>query len=73
VTPRRHGLRVKERSVVLSKLPLVAIIDYDSFDEGARQAWTKELERHRSKTLGAPNWLWSSVVELIGRQEVAYL
>jgi uncharacterized protein (DUF2252 family) len=42
-------------------------------DEGARQAWTKELERYRSKTLDAPNWLWSSVVELIGRHEVAYL
>jgi uncharacterized protein (DUF2252 family) len=40
---------------------------------GARQTWTKELERHRSKTLDAPNWLWSSVVELIGCQEVAYL
>lgn len=42
-------------------------------DNGARQAWTKELERQRSKTLDAPNWLWSSVVELIGRHEVAYL
>lgn len=42
-------------------------------DEAARQAWTKELERHRSKTLDAPNWLWSSVVELIGKHEVAYL
>jgi uncharacterized protein (DUF2252 family) len=42
-------------------------------DQAARQAWTKELERHRSKTLDAPNWLWSSVVELIGRHEVAYL
>jgi FixJ family two-component response regulator len=30
VTPRRHGLRVKERSVALSKLPLVAIIDDDA-------------------------------------------
>jgi uncharacterized protein (DUF2252 family) len=42
-------------------------------DQAARQAWTKELERHRSKTLDAPNWLWLSVVELIGRHEVAYL
>lgn len=42
-------------------------------DRGARQAWTKELERHRSKTLDAPNWLWSSVVALIGKHEVAYL
>lgn len=42
-------------------------------DSDARLAWSKELERHRSKTLDAPNWLWSSVVELIGRHEVAYL
>jgi uncharacterized protein (DUF2252 family) len=42
-------------------------------DPAARQAWLKELERHRSKTLDAPSWLWSSVVELIGRHEVAYL
>jgi uncharacterized protein (DUF2252 family) len=42
-------------------------------DPAARKAWTKELERHRSKTLDAPDWLWSSVVALIGRHEVAYL
>jgi uncharacterized protein (DUF2252 family) len=42
-------------------------------DKAERQAWTKELERRRSKSLDAPNWLWSSVVELIGRHEVAYL
>lgn len=42
-------------------------------DPAAREAWVKELERHRSKTLDAPNWLWSSVVELVGRHEVAYL
>jgi uncharacterized protein (DUF2252 family) len=42
-------------------------------DRTARRAWTKELERQRTKTLDAPNWLWSSVVDLIGRHEVAYL
>jgi uncharacterized protein (DUF2252 family) len=42
-------------------------------DASARKAWAKELERHRSKTLDAPGWLWSSVVALIGRHEVAYL
>lgn len=42
-------------------------------DQAERQAWIKELERHRSRTLDAPNWLWSSVVALIGRHEVAYL
>ena len=42
-------------------------------DAATGERWTKELERHRSKTLDAPNWLWSSVVQLIGQHEVAYL
>jgi uncharacterized protein (DUF2252 family) len=42
-------------------------------DKPTRQRWTRELERHRSKTLDAPNWLWSSVVALVGKHEVAYL
>jgi uncharacterized protein (DUF2252 family) len=42
-------------------------------DKSTRARWTKELERHRSKTLDAPSWLWTSVVSLIGRHEVAYL
>jgi uncharacterized protein (DUF2252 family) len=42
-------------------------------DKAARESWAKELERQRSKSLDAPNWLWSSVVALIGRHEVAYL
>jgi uncharacterized protein (DUF2252 family) len=42
-------------------------------DKSTRARWKKELERHRSKTLDAPSWLWSSVVSLIGKHEVAYL
>src|ERR1700681_1943813 len=42
-------------------------------DKPARERWTRELERQRSKTLDAPSWLWSSVVALIGKHEVAYL
>ena len=42
-------------------------------DTPTRERWTKELERHRSKTLDAPNWLWTSVVALLGKHEVAYL
>lgn len=42
-------------------------------DEATRANWFKELERHRSKTLEAPSWLWSSVVSLIGSHEMAYL
>jgi uncharacterized protein (DUF2252 family) len=42
-------------------------------DKATRQRWMKELERHRSRSLDAPSWLWSSVVALIGKHEVAYL
>jgi uncharacterized protein (DUF2252 family) len=42
-------------------------------DQANRKAWVKVLERHRSRTLDAPSWLWSSVVALIGKHEVAYL
>jgi uncharacterized protein (DUF2252 family) len=42
-------------------------------DKSTRESWSKELQRHRSKTLDAPSWLWSSVVSLIGSHETAYL
>jgi uncharacterized protein (DUF2252 family) len=42
-------------------------------DNATRKGWIKELNRHRSKSLDAPSWLWSSVVALIGKHEVAYL
>jgi len=42
-------------------------------DEKTREAWRADLGRNRSKTLDAPSWLWSSVVELIASHEVAYL
>jgi uncharacterized protein (DUF2252 family) len=42
-------------------------------DDSTRRAWLSELARRRSKTLDAPSWLWSSVVELISLHEAAYL
>ncbi len=38
-----------------------------------RQAWATELGRNRSKTLDAPSWLWSSIVDLVATHEGAYL
>jgi len=38
-----------------------------------RKKWQEELNRNRSKTLDAPSWLWSSVVELMVTHEAAYL
>jgi uncharacterized protein (DUF2252 family) len=42
-------------------------------DKATRKSWSNELNRHRSKSLEAPSWLWSSVVSLIGSHEIAYL
>ena len=39
----------------------------------AHKQWQKELNANRSKTLNAPSWLWSSVVELVLNHEGAYL
>ena len=38
-----------------------------------RSSWLSELKKWRSKSLKAPNWLWSSVLSLIAEHEVAYL
>jgi uncharacterized protein (DUF2252 family) len=42
-------------------------------DAETRQSWKRELNRHQSKSLDAPSWLWSSVVALIASHEAAYL
>ena len=42
-------------------------------DEATRAEWSRELGRNRSKTLDAPSWLWSSIVELVAGHEAAYL
>ncbi len=41
--------------------------------EEDRKAWAGELNRNRSKSLDAPSWLWSSVVDLMAVHEAAYL
>ncbi len=42
-------------------------------DAAARTEWARELKRAHSRTIEAPSWLWSSVVELVARHELAYL
>ncbi len=42
-------------------------------DAATRKHWLAELARARSRTLDAPSWLWSSVVELVALHEAAYL
>ena len=42
-------------------------------DAGTRKEWQRELLRSRSKSLNAPSWLWTSLVELLADHERAYL
>jgi len=42
-------------------------------DVVARAKWRDELGRNRSANLDAPNWLWSSIVQLVASHEAAYL
>lgn len=45
----------------------------DQMDAATRRNWRKQLTRNRSKSLDAPSWLWSSVVDLVTVHEAAYL
>jgi uncharacterized protein (DUF2252 family) len=38
-----------------------------------RRRWAEEFDRRRSKSLDAPSWLWTSVVELLAAHDAAYL
>jgi uncharacterized protein (DUF2252 family) len=42
-------------------------------DKAERKEWLTDLSKNHSKSLEAPSWLWSSVVELLSVHEVAYL
>ena len=42
-------------------------------DKTTREEWAAELARNRTKTLDAPSWLWTSVVDLVANHEAAYL
>jgi uncharacterized protein (DUF2252 family) len=42
-------------------------------DKVERQKWLTHLSKNHVKSLEAPSWLWSSIVELLSIHEVAYL
>ncbi len=42
-------------------------------DKAKRKEWLADLSKNHTKSLEAPSWLWSSVVELLSIHEVAYL
>lgn len=52
---------------------VVGIAHARQMDMTTRLAWIKDLQANRSRTLNAPSWLWSSVVQLVGSHERGYL
>jgi uncharacterized protein (DUF2252 family) len=42
-------------------------------DKAKRREWLADLAKNHTKSLEAPSWLWSSVVELLSVHEAAYL
>jgi uncharacterized protein (DUF2252 family) len=51
----------------------VGVAHARQLDRATRDGWRQELERGVTRSLEAPSWLWSSVVDLIGIHERAYL
>ncbi|MDB6143816.1 MAG: hypothetical protein JWP80_2860 [Pseudomonas sp.] len=52
---------------------IVGIAHARQMDKATRKDWLAELQLNRSKTLDAPSWLWTSVVQLVGSHEEGYL
>ena len=42
-------------------------------EDVTRRGWLKALTANHRKTLAAPSWLWTSVVDLVASHEAAYL
>lgn len=68
-----HLSRGEATRVAFYLAAVVAKAHARQMDEATRRAWRAELGRNRSKSLDAPSWLWSSIVDLIVVHEAAYL
>jgi uncharacterized protein (DUF2252 family) len=42
-------------------------------DGAQTREWRRAFDQRNSKTLNAPSWLWTSVVDLVAMHEGAYL
>src|SRR5476651_2632098 len=52
---------------------VVGIAHARQMDRATRKDWMAVLQENRSKQLDAPSWLWTSVVQLVGRHAQGYL
>jgi uncharacterized protein (DUF2252 family) len=68
-----HLSRDEARSVAEFLAHVVGRAHARQLDDSNRKKWLRDLRRNRSKSLDAPSWLWSSVVDLAAAHEAAYL
>lgn len=52
---------------------VVGIAHARQMDQATRKSWIAELQINRTGKLDAPSWLWTSVVQLVGKHEEGYL
>jgi uncharacterized protein (DUF2252 family) len=64
---------VEARATARALARIVGVAHGRQLDEATRDRWRADLERSATRNLDAPSWLWSSVVDLIGIHERAYL
>jgi uncharacterized protein (DUF2252 family) len=68
--------RLSEKEATKAARFLASVVGFAhvrQMDSATRSAWRVELGKNRSKSLDAPSWLWSSVVELLVNHEGEYL
>ena len=52
---------------------VVGLAHSRQMDLATRAAWMDDLQRNRTRTLDAPSWLWTNVIQLVGSHEQGYL
>ncbi|HTR09201.1 MAG TPA: DUF2252 family protein [Paraburkholderia sp.] len=65
--------REEARKVAFYLAAVVGKAHARQMDAPTRRGWLAELRRGRSKTIDAPLWLWTSVVQLVSSHEAGYL
>jgi uncharacterized protein (DUF2252 family) len=64
---------VEARATARALAKIVGRAHARQLDPETRASWGAELKRQATRSLEAPHWLWTTVVDLIGAHERAYL
>jgi uncharacterized protein (DUF2252 family) len=64
---------VEARATARALARIVGLAHVRQMDDAARESWRAELDGAATRSMEAPTWLWTSVVDLIGIHERAYL